>query len=129
MAIIHGTHLNVGTVSGSTFTPFAYGRQCELTETRDLIESSSPSSSTFKTYVPDLIGWQISCNCLLSSDISNLESAFRSSSPLYISFRHASKQHRGYAYITSLKQTATIRQMAVLTIILTGTGELSYINV
>lgn len=129
MAIIHGTHLNVGTVSGSTFTPFAYGRQCELTETRDLIESSSPSSSTFKTYVPDLIGWQISCNCLLSSDVSNLESAFRSSSPIYISFRHASKQHYGQAYITSLKHTGSIRQLAVLTITLTGTGELDYKNV
>lgn len=109
---------------------FSYGRSCEVSQKSDSIEVASPASARAKTFLPGRTSWNITCECLLSSDESRIEAIYRSGEE--ISVRCWQKgaiggyYYKGRAFISTLRTTGRLHDMAAYTIGLQGTGELEY---
>ena len=116
----------LGHFSDGVFTAFAFSKQCDVDQKTDVIEVSSPTSGRAKEYITGRREWSMSCQCLLSNDVSTTEALYREGRPIEVSCRASGNEYRGTAIITALKTTGVIHSMATYAITLQGTGELAY---
>ena len=129
MGKILGSNLILGTVENGVHKAVAYSKPCTVEEKREMTEVSSPTSGRWKEYVPGRVERRVTCECLLSDDISTLESAFMAGTPLTVSIRQrsgAGKGWRGQVLITSLRIAGRLHEMASLSVEMTGCGEWRY---
>jgi TP901-1 family phage major tail protein len=129
MSKILGTNLLLGHLIDGAFSAFAYSKACTIDEQADTIEISSPTSGKWQEFLTSRFSWSMSCECLLSSDNSTIEDAFRKGEPIEVSCRNrdtAGKEYRGRAIITNLRATGRIHEMSTYSITLKGTGKLDY---
>ena len=133
MNLILGMNFLLGRVNGDgVFTSLAYSRSCAVKENREVKEVSSPSSEIWKEYIPARCSWTGTSENLLSSDGSELETAFRDGTPFLISFRErgtSGRQYRGYAIIKEIAIQARIGDVATYSISFQGTGPLDYTTI
>lgn len=126
----HGTNLLMGRIhEDGTFHSFAFSKSCDISENADTIETSSPTSGRWKTYLKGRCSWGMNCECLLAEDENEMETLFRQNTPIEVSCRNRDNtgyEYRGLAIITSLKQTGRLHELVTYSITLKGTGELAY---
>lgn len=105
-------------------------RSCEITIDTDLIETSSPMSGRFKTYIPGRVGWQITTGQLIP--VYGFEDyMLQSGQELNITIgevtvdRHVGPQVlEGVAIVKSTKATLTLASLAQGGMTLVGNGPL-----
>lgn len=109
---------------------FAYSVACSLEMGRDVLEVAG-STAANKEYVPGRLGWSVSCDCLLGTDVSAVEEAFREGLPIsvYCRARRNKYEYRGEAIITSLRTTGRQHEVATYSIGMRGTGPLDYTRI
>ena len=108
---------------------FSYARSCEIDEKSDVVEVASPTSARAREYIAGRTSWTMRCECLLAKDESVVEGLFRSGEAFWVQCRHRDNtgcRYRGKAFITSLRTTGRLHDMATYSIGLQGTGELEY---
>lgn len=123
-------HNLILTVSGSVI---AFSKTCELIVDLDLVETSSPTTGTWKTFIAGMLGWKVTTSGLLErlQDSGNngqtLFDLMKARQPISINVteRGTTNKYSGTAFITSLRQVATVKQYAQYTVELTGTGPLA----
>lgn len=125
---IKGSHLIIGIIQSGKLQPFAYSRGCEISESRDTIEYSSPTSGIWREHLPGRCSWSATVDCLLSDDARLTEQAFRDGTMLDVVCKggEAGYAYKGKAIITQLRASGRIREMASYSISLKGCGELRY---
>lgn len=130
MSKIQGSHLLLGRVADNgIFSSFAYSKSCEITQQRDTIEVSSPTSGLWREYRAGRCSRSITCECLLASDETEIESLFRDGTPILVSCRNRDNtgyEYRGRAIITHLHLAGRLHEMASYSITLQGTGAMAY---
>ena len=129
MSKIQGTNLIMGHITESGMQAFAYARSCDINQTADKIETCSPTSARAKEYLPGRTSWIMSCECLLAKDESVIEEMFRTGETFPVRCRNRDNsgyEYRGMAFISSLRASGRLHEMATYSITLQGTGELEY---
>lgn len=123
-------HNLILTLSGSAI---ALAKTCELIVDLELVETSTPNTGTWKTYLAGQLGWKITTSGLLErlrdegNNGKTLLDLMKARQPITINVteRGTTNKYSGTAFITSLRQVATVKQYAQYTVELTGTGALS----
>lgn len=132
MATILGQNFLIYQVSDEgKYKQMGYSRACVVDERREVIEVNGPTTGSWREYISGRRSWEGSSDNLLTTNIDEFENAFRSSTPLNISFRdrNANTENRdrsGKMFITSITITARKGEMATCSIKFQGTGPLAY---
>lgn len=119
----------LGRMTEEGFRAFAFARSCEIQQQRETIETSSPTSGTWKSYLAGRCDRTITCECLLSSDEEEIEGIFRRGETITLSCRqrdNSGYEHRGDAIITELQISGRIHEMASFSVTMRGTGVWEY---
>ena len=127
----NGNSIIIGTMSGSTFTPFAAVRSHDVQNQCDLIEKASASQQTFKEFIPGREEWAINVSYLVLQDAnSNIEDLLkvRQTYRICIKGRTGTYNLFGDAICTQCKQSYQQGNLAVGSFALKGTGALSNTN-
>ena len=127
----NGNSIIIGTMSGSTFTPFAAVRSHDVQNQCDVIEKASASQQTFKEYIAGRADWAINVSYLVLQDAnSNIEDLMkvRQTYRICIKGRTGTYNLFGDAICTRCKQSYQQGNLSVGTYALQGTGALSNTN-
>ena len=127
----NGNSIIIGTMSGSTFTPFAAVRSHDVQNQCDVIEKASATQQTFKEYVAGREEWGINVSYLVLQDAnSNIEDLLkvRQTYRICIKGRTGTYNLYGDAICTQCKQSYQQGNLAVGSFALKGTGALSNTN-
>ena len=127
----NGNSIIIGTMSGSTFTPFAAVRSHDVQNQCDLIEKASATQQTFKEFIPGREEWAINVSYLVLQDAnSNIEDLMkvRQTYRICIKGRTGTYNIYGDAICTQCKQSYQQGNLAVGSFALKGTGALSNTN-
>lgn len=127
----NGNSIIIGTMSGSTFTPFAAVRSHDVQNQCDVIEKASATQQTFKEFIPGREEWAINVSYLVLQDAnSNIEDLMkvRQTYRICIKGRTGTYALYGDAICTMCKQSYQQGNLAVGSFALKGTGALSNTN-
>jgi predicted secreted protein len=123
--VINGTLLGVYMDS----TLIASAKSCELTVSHDPRETTTKDDGAYETKLEGKLSWGISVNGLATvSGFSTLFTAWKNRTQVQLYFQTAvsgDKTYRGYAYITSLKESADHQTSAAWDASFEGTGSLT----
>ena len=127
----NGNSIIIGTMSGSTFTPFAAVRSHDVQNQCDVIEKASASQQTAKEFIPGREEWAINVSYLVLQDAnSNIEDLLkvRQTYRICIKGRTGTYNLFGDVICTQCKQSYQQGNLAVGSFALKGTGALSNTN-
>lgn len=123
--VIHGKDIQIQNYSGSSIV--AAARTCEVSIQADIIETATPTSGIFRTYISGRKDWSVSVGYLVMSDdmTSNLLSV-GSSVHLRIIDMDAGEWLHGYAIVQQCHVTANIGSLAQGSFVFKGSGPLEF---
>lgn len=127
----NGNSIIIGTMSGSTFTPFAAVRSHDVQNQCDVIEKASATQQTFKEFIAGREEWTINVSYLVLQDAnSNIEDLLkvRQTYRICIKGRTGTYNLFGDVICTQCKQSYQQGNLSVGTFALKGTGALSNTN-
>ena len=124
---VNGNNILIGTMSGSTFTPFAAVKSHDIDTECELIEKASATQQDWKEYIAGRKEWNINVSYLvLQNSNSNIEDLLRvgSSYAIRIKGRTGSYKLSGNAICQQCKQSYRRGSLAVGSFVLKGNGAL-----
>ena len=127
----NGNSIIIGTMSGSTFIPFAAVRSHDVQNQCDAIEKASATQQTFKEFIAGREEWGINVSYLVLQDAnSNIEDLLkvRQTYRICIKGRTGTYNLFGDVICMQCKQSYQQGNLAVGSFALKGTGALSNTN-
>lgn len=122
MSYLLGQNLIIANESGNAL--IAAAKSCAIRKEREMIETSSPTSGTYRTYRGGRIGWSISLSNLTVSPGTDLDKVGGSPVTIRVTV-NGTTVNTGMAIFAVCEITATIGNLAKGTFELQGTGPLS----
>lgn len=126
--MIHGEDLLLA-ING---TPLAASKSCNVSKSQSFIETASPTSGRWESFVPQKLGWRISSDCLMGTmdAYKTLDAAWKAGTALTIRFYDTEydENETGTAYIENLDIITTKGNLAKMSVSLRGSGALSDYN-
>jgi hypothetical protein len=102
----------------------AAAKSCEVEAECELIETSSPTSGTARTYIPGRTSWRIIVNYLVSAPTVDLANVGGQAVTVQVKVRNGSASS-GSAFFQTCRITGTVGNLTKGSFILVGTGPLS----
>lgn len=128
MAYIAGRNIIVATVSGTTVTPIAAAKSCDVETNCNLKPVSSPSSGDYLEYKADRKTWTVVVNHLLMSTgtpvLNTKNIGTRYYLKIYTAGNSSTDKIEGYAYLRTAKVTGTVGNLAQGSWAFQGSGSL-----
>lgn len=120
---IHGEDCFLSYKSESGWVTFGGEKSCTVEADTEMIEVCSPTSGNAREYIPGKSGWRMYFNGLLLKN-TDLFSLQRKREPINVRFNYGGKQMEGYGYISSVRGSSALHEMAQASMTITGTGDL-----
>ena len=134
---IQGDSVFVFTGEAGAELPTAYGTSCNLSVSKETIDTSNKMTGGWASSLSGRKGWTASSDCLLTkaaglNSFDSLYEAMLSETPVSITVGKATSSYglesgwySGKAHITALEMTAEQNGVASCTVTFTGTGALT----
>lgn len=121
---IHGEDCFLSYMSDSGWVTFGGEKSCSVEIDTEMIEVCSPTSGNAREYIPGKSGWKMDFNGLLLKD-TDLFYLRKRRTPINVRFSYGGKRLEGYGYISAVRGSSTLHEMAQASMTITGSGELS----
>lgn len=122
---IHGKDIQIQKYDGSAIV--AAARTCEVSIQADIIETSTPTGGTFRTFIAGRKDWSVSLGYLVTSgDMTSDMLSVGNSVHLRILDMDAGEWLHGYAIIQQCRITANIGSLAQGSFVFKGSGPLEF---
>lgn len=123
--ILHGKEIQVQKYDGSAIV--AAAKTCDVSVNADIIETATPTSGTFRTFIAGRKDWSVSLGYLVTSgDMTSDLLSVGSSVRLRILDMDAGEWLHGYAIVQQCHITGTIGSLAQGSFVFKGSGNLEY---
>ena len=121
--VIHGKDIQIQNYNGSAIV--AAARTCEVSIQADIIETATPSSGTFRTFIAGRKDWSVSVGYLVASeDGAGVLLNVGDTVHIRILYTAADVWLHGYAIIQQCHVTANIGSLAQGSFVFKGSGPL-----
>lgn len=123
--MIHGNDLLILNSSGNAL--IAGSTSCEIDIQKDLLETSSPDSGKYRTYIAGRVDWTINVAYLVSAPLVDLKT-IEDDQPVTIRVKVRGENNylQGSALFQTCHITATRGNLSQGTFVLRGNGKLEY---
>ena len=123
--VIHGKDIQIQNYNGSAIV--AAARTCEVSIQADIIETATPTSGTFRTFIAGRKDWSVSVGYLVTSgDMTSDLLSVGSSVHLRIIDMDAGEWLHGNAIVQQCHVTSNIGSLAQGSFVFKGSGPLEY---
>lgn len=123
--IIHGKDIQIQNYNGSSVV--AAARTCEVSIQADIIETATPTSNTFRTFIAGRKDWSVSVGYLVASeDGAGILLNVGDTVHIRILYTAANVWLHGYAIIQQCHVTANIGSLAQGSFVFKGSGPLEF---
>lgn len=123
--VIHGKDIQIQNYSGSSIV--AAARTCEVSVQSDIIETATPTSGIFRTYISGRKDWLVSVGYLVASeDGAGILLNVGDTVHIRILYTAADVWLHGYAIIQQCHITANIGSLAQGSFVFKGSGPLEF---
>lgn len=121
--VIHGKDIQIQNYNGSAIV--AAARTCEVSIQADIIETATPTSGTFRTFIAGRKDWSVSVGYLVASeDGAGVLLNVGDTVHIRILYTAADVWLHGYAIIQQCHVTANIGSLAQGSFVFKGSGPL-----
>lgn len=123
--VIHGKDIQIQNYNGSSIV--AAARTCEVSIQADIIETATPTSGTFRTFIAGRKDWSVSVGYLVASeDGAGILLNVGDTVHIRILYTAANVWLHGYAIIQQCRITANIGSLAQGSFVFKGSGPLEF---
>ena len=125
---IQGKNLLIAENSSGTYEAIAAAKNCELTMSAEVIETASPSSADFKSFLLKRKSWTMSASTLIPANASGEThvrgAILRAGTQYNLAFGVSNDKLYGTAICTEAKVTAQVGNLVQGSFVFQGTGAL-----
>lgn len=123
--IIHGKDIQIQNYNGSSIV--AAARTCEVSIQADIIETATPTSGIFRTFIAGRKDWSVSVGYLVASeDGAGILLNVGDTVHIRILYTAADVWLHGYAIVQQCRITANIGSLAQGSFVFKGSGPLEF---
>jgi len=123
--IIHGKQIQIQKYDGSAIV--AAAKTCDVSINADIIETATPTSGTFRTFIAGRKDWSVSLGYLVASeDGASILLSVGTTVHIRILYTAANVWLHGYAIVQQCHITGTLGSLAQGSFVFKGTGPLEY---